>query len=67
MLGLLTDLWLVVVNQLLLQLRCSFVAACGVYELNAWSLLIERQRDCEEKEQSNVLVFGIDQMLIRKV
>jgi len=28
---------------------------------------LERQRDCEEKEQSSVVVCGIDQMLIRKV
>lgn len=55
-------------NQLLLQLRCSVVAVSGVHELNAWSLLTAEiiQRDCEEKEQSNVVVCGIDQMLIRK-
>jgi len=45
------------------------VAVGGVHELNAWSLLTAEiiQRDCEEKEQSNVVVCGIDQMLIRKV
>jgi hypothetical protein len=28
---------------------------------------VERQRDCEDKEQSNVAVCGIDEMIIRKV
>lgn len=57
------------VNQLLLQLRRSGVAVCGVYELNCVERAdsTERQRDCEEKEQSNVVVCGIDQMVIRKV
>jgi hypothetical protein len=61
--------WIVLVNQLLLQLRCSVVAACGVYELNCVEPAdsLERQRNCEEKEQSNVVVCGIDQMFIRKV
>jgi len=61
--------WIVLMNQLLLQLRCRVVAVCGVHELNAWSLLTAEtiQRNCEDKEQSNVVVCGIGQMLIRKV